>query len=162
MSPAQKRGCFCKLKFNSRIFLYMKYVSLGSNAFLALPLHEHMGDDLEKVNDAEYSGKTRRRSRLDIIAGILHAAVDGTVKTRIMYGANVNFVQFNEYVELLLEARLIATSCGRKTFYRTTEKGRLLLRRFNETQEIIMAPNGKEGGGPSIVKRGPMVYLVKK
>ena len=163
MAPAQKRGYFCKLKLNSRIFLYMKYVSLGSNAFLALPLHEHMGDELEKVNDAEDSGKTRRRSRLDIIAGILHAAVDRTVKTRIMYGANVNFVQFNEYVDLLLEARLIATtSCGRKTFYRTTEKGRLLLRRFNETEEIIMASNGKEGGRPSIVKRAPMVYLVKK
>jgi predicted transcriptional regulator len=122
-----------------------------------------LGDSLEKFNDTENSGKTRRRSRLGIIAGILHAAADGTVKTRIMYRANVNFVQFNEYVELLLEARLIATTrCGRRTFYKTTEKGRLLLRRFNETEEIIMAPNGKGSDRPPIVKKGPMVYLVRK
>lgn len=122
-----------------------------------------MGEDLEKVNDAKNGGKTRRRSRLDIIAEILDVAVNEAVKTRIMYKANVNFVQFNEYVKLLLEARVIATiRRGRKTFYKTTEKGKLLLRRFNETEEIIMAADSKEGDGPLIVKKGPMIYLVKK
>lgn len=118
---------------------------------------------MEKFNDAENNGKIRRRSRLDIIVGILHAAADATVKTRIMYRANVNFVQFSEYVKLLLEARLIATiRSGKRTFYKTTEKGRLLLRRFNETEEIIMAPNDNGSDKPSIVKKGRMVYLVRK
>ena len=122
-----------------------------------------MGGSLEKVNYVKNGGNTKRRGRLNIIAEILDAAVNGTLKTRIMYRANVNFVQFNEYVKCLLEARLMRTiKRGERTIYETTEKGKLLLRRFNETEEIINAADGKEGDKPLIVKKEPMVYLVKK
>lgn len=123
---------------------------------------------MERVKDAE-NGRvsTKRRSRLDIIAEILHSAINGSVKTRIMYNANVNFVQFNDYLEWLLEAQLIRTIARRrKTIYKTTEKGKLLLQRFNETAEMLSArANGvsyEKGDRPLIVKKGPMVYLVKK
>jgi len=122
-----------------------------------------MGGSLEKVNYVKNGGNTKRRGRLNIIAEILDAAVNGTLKTRIMYRTNVNFVQFNEYVKCLLEARLMRTiKRGERTIYETTEKGKLLLRRFNETEEIINAADGKEGDKPLIVKKEPMVYLVKK
>ncbi len=127
-----------------------------------------MGEKLERVEDTENGGvSTKRRSRLDIIADILDAAMNGSVKTRIMYNANVNFVQFNDYLECLLEAQLIRTiTRRRKTIYKTTEKGKLLLHRFNETAEILSAHangvNCEKGDKPLIVKKGPMVYLVKK
>jgi len=122
-----------------------------------------MGENLEKINYAKNAGTSKRRSRLDIIADILDTAANGALKTRIMYRANVNFVQFNEYVECLLEAQLMRTvRRGGRTLYETTEKGRLLVQKFNETEEIINAASIKEGDKPLIVKRGPTVYLVKK
>lgn len=127
-----------------------------------------MGEKLERFEDTENGGvSTKRRSRLGIIADILDAAMNGAVKTRIMYNANVNFVQFNDYLECLLEAQLIRTiTRRRKTIYKTTEKGKLLLHRFNETTEILSAHangvNCEKGDKPIIVKKGPMVYLVKK
>ena len=141
----------------------MKYASVRSNAFLPVSLHKHMGETLERVNDAKNGGTAKRRDRLDIIAEILDAAVNGAIKTKIMYRANVNFLQFNEYVECLLEAQLmrITTRAGR-TLYKTTEKGRLLLQKLNETEEIINTSSSKEDDKPLIVKKGPMVYLVKK
>jgi predicted transcriptional regulator len=118
---------------------------------------------LEKVNDSKNDDATKRRSRLDIIAEILDVATDGTVKTKIMCRTNVNFIQFNEYAKCLLEARLIGIIRREgKTIYKTTEKGKLLLRRFNETEEMFNAPNSEECDRPSIVKKEPMVYLVKK
>jgi len=106
---------------------------------------------------------TKRRSRLDIIAQILDAAVDGAVKTRIMYRANVNFVQYNDYLKSLLEAKLIGTiKQDGKTLYKTTEKGKLLLQRFNETEEMFNADNENGEDKPVIVKKGPMVCVVKK
>jgi len=151
------------LKHKSRIFLYMKYASVRSNAFLPVSLHKHMGETLERVNEPKNGGTMKRRSRLDIIAEILDAAVNGALKTRIMYRANVNFVQFNEYVKCLLEARLMRTiRHERRTIYKTTGKGKLLLRRFNETEEMFNTADGEEADKPLIVKKGPMIYLVKK
>jgi len=131
-------------------------------------LNEYVGEKLERVEDTDNGGvSTKRRSRLDIIADILDAAMNGSVKTRIMYNANVNFVQFNYYLECLLEARLIGTIIRRgKTIYKTTGKGKLLLQRFNETAEMLNARSNdvecEKGDRPLIVKKGPMVYLVKK
>jgi len=122
-----------------------------------------MGEPLEKVNNAKNNGTAKRRGRLDIIAEILDAAVNGTLKTKIMYRANVNFVQFNEYVKCLLEARLMRTiKHERRNIYKTTEKGKLLLRRFNETEEMFNTVDSKEGDELLIVKKGPIIYLMKK
>lgn len=106
---------------------------------------------------------SKRRSRLNIIAEILDAAINGAVKTRIMYRVNANFVQFNDHVKCLLEAKLIRTiRRSRRTVYETTEKGRLLLHIFNEAEEMLKGASSKKGDKPLIVERGPMVYLVKK
>lgn len=131
--------------------------------FLLILSYKHMGKDLENLSDAKNGGTIRRRSRLEIIAEILDAAIDGAVKTNIMYRANVNFIQFNEHLQCLLEARLIRTiRSGRKTLYVITEKGKLLLDRFNETEEMLNTMSSKEDDKPLIVKKCPMIYLVKK
>jgi len=141
----------------------MEYVSRRSNAFLALRPIRHLGRNLEKLNGAKNGDATKRRSRLDIIAQILGAAVDGAVKTKIMYRANVNFIQYNEYLKSLLEARLISPiKADGKTLYKTTEKGKLLLRRFNETEEMFNAADDRGEDKPVIVKKGSMVCVVKK
>jgi predicted transcriptional regulator len=114
-------------------------------------------------NDAKDGVKYRRRSRLDIIAEILDAAIEGAVKTRIMYKVSVNFVQFNEYVKFLLKARLINVARNKKrTIYKTTGKGRLLLRRFKEAEKMLSRPISEEEARPLIAKRGPIVYLLRK
>jgi len=123
---------------------------------------------MEGAQDIDNGGvSTKRRGRLDIIAEILESAVDGSVKTRIMYNANVNFVQFNYYLEYLMEAQLIGriVRLG-KTIYKTTRKGKLLLQRFSETVEMLNVCSNdvecEKGDKPLIVKKGPMVYLIKK
>ena len=122
-----------------------------------------MGESLEMFKDAKNGVTSKRRSRLYIIAEILDAAINGAVKTRIMYRVSVNFVQFNEYVKCLLEAKLINTTRHKKrTVYKTTGKGKLLLHRFKEAEKMLNGAISKEGAKPLIAKRGPIVYLVKK
>ena len=47
------------------------------------------------------------RSRTDIIAMILQAAINGATKTRIMYGAYLSYAQVKEYLSFLIEKDLI-------------------------------------------------------
>lgn len=122
-----------------------------------------MGESLEMFKDAKNGVTSKRRSRLYIVAEILDAAIDGAVKTRIMYRVSVNFVQFNEYVKFLLEAKLIDTKKHKKRIvYQTTGKGKLLLHRFNEAEKMLNGAISKEGAKPLIARRGPIVYLVRK
>jgi predicted transcriptional regulator len=43
------------------------------------------------------------RSRTDIIAMILQAAMPGATKTRLMYSAFLSYAQIQEYVQFLTE-----------------------------------------------------------
>jgi len=66
----------------------------------------------------------KRRDRLYIIAEILVIAKDGSLKTQIMYRANLSFAQLNEYLNFLLKRELIKVNTeNRKTLYKTTSKG---------------------------------------
>jgi predicted transcriptional regulator len=126
-------------------------------------LYRHVGEDLKRIKDGDNGDTTKRRSRLDIIAKILETATDGAFKTKIMYKANLNFDQINEYAKCLLEAQLIRIiRSGGKTMYVTTDKGKLLLRRFNETEEIINAANNRGDDKLQIAKKGSIVYVMKK
>ena len=80
----------------------------------------------------------RGRDRLSILAEILDIAGDGTLKTQIMYRANLSFAQLNEYLKLMLKIRLLE-KFGRngKDMYRATEKGADFLQRHNEIKKIL-------------------------
>jgi predicted transcriptional regulator len=58
------------------------------------------------------------------MAEILKIAKDGTLKTQIMYRANLSFAQLNDYLSLLKGAKLLKvnTTEGR-AIYKTTSKG---------------------------------------
>ena len=58
------------------------------------------------------------------MAEILWVAMNGALKTPIMYKANLSFAQLNEYLPLLLEIGLLRNlNKGGKTVYKTSAKG---------------------------------------
>ena len=83
-----------------------------------------------------------RRSRTELIIDILSEASGGANKTRIMYRANLNFLRFNRYFGELLDAGLVEVvdNPGSKSgviVYRTTEKGRELLKVLEKAERFI-------------------------
>ena len=82
---------------------------------------------------------SQRRSNLEIVAEILRIARKGAKKTRIVYGANMNFKMLDEYLEKLEKAGLVANSQGNGGLIKTTEKGIEYLQRFYGLQEYGIA-----------------------
>ncbi len=80
----------------------------------------------------------KRRDRLTIMAEILKIAREGTLKTQIMYRANLSFAQLNDYLSFLKEAKLLKvnTTEGR-TIYKTTSKGVKYLENFVKVKELL-------------------------
>lgn len=81
-----------------------------------------------------------RRSEMEIIADILEVALEPRNRTRLMYRTNLSFFQANRYFRRLLEKGLIAKIDGSKdklTYYRTTEKGEILLKTLNRAEEFL-------------------------
>jgi predicted transcriptional regulator len=79
---------------------------------------------------------SQRRSNLEIVAEILKIAKKGAKKTRIVYGANMNFKMLDEYLEKLTKAGLIANSEDNGGLIKTTEKGVEYLQQFYGLQEF--------------------------
>jgi len=74
----------------------------------------------------------QRRSSLEIIANILRIARKGARKTRIVYGANLNFKMLGEYLVELESKGLVTCSRHNGGLVTTTEKGKEVLRQFQE------------------------------
>ena len=79
---------------------------------------------------------SQRRNNLEIVAEILKIAKKGAKKTRIVYGANMNFKMLDEYLEKLTKAGLIANSENNGGLIKTTEKGIEYLQQFYSLQEF--------------------------
>jgi predicted transcriptional regulator len=62
------------------------------------------------------------RSRTQIIIEILQVAAKDANKTRIMYGANMSFVQMNEYLPQLIDKGLLEYN-EKEKLYKTTAAG---------------------------------------
>jgi len=65
----------------------------------------------------------QRRSNVEIVAEILRIARKGSRKTRIVYGANLNFKMLDEYLTKLEKAGLIK-NLSDNGLIETTEKGK--------------------------------------
>ena len=82
--------------------------------------------------------KIKRRDKLSIVAEILEIARDGTLKTQIMYKANLSFTQLGEYLRFMKKANLLEQLNGvSKEVYVATEKGTDFLQRHNELVELL-------------------------
>jgi len=92
------------------------------------------------------SRRHKRRDRLYIMGEILEIARDGSLKTQIMYRANLSFAQLNEYLNFLLEVGLLKeTSDDGKAIYRTTRKGVRFLQNYYEIRNLLRVKSENSG-----------------
>ncbi len=87
----------------------------------------------------------KRRDRHDIVVEILRTAVEGKIKTHIMYKAKLSYAQLNEYLPLLiqkgfLENTSIKQKRALKRVYKTTEKGLRFLENFESIKKLWSYP----------------------
>ena len=90
---------------------------------------------------------SKRRDKLSIIAEILDISKEGTLKTQIMYKANLSFAQLNDYLKFMLKTSLlIKFRANGKDVYTATDKGVDFLQRHFELTELLKEEeNGKNG-----------------
>ena len=102
----------------------------------------------------------KRRDKLFIMAEILDIAKEGSLKTQIMYRANLSFTQLNDYLNFMLRIGLLEKILENdREIYRATEKGVDFLQRYREITELLKTEednNGKNG------IRIPPQHLLKK
>jgi predicted transcriptional regulator len=75
------------------------------------------------------------RNRMEIAAGILEIAKNGSRKTRIMYLGNLSFDLLQKYLEMLVGLGLLQVRNEKEKIYMATEKGRKFLEDFSELQK---------------------------
>ena len=113
------------------------------------------------MNPYLFDVKTKRRDKLSIIAEILEIAKNGTLKTQIMYRANLSFAQLSEYLTFMKNADLLQQYNTGKDVYVTTEKGKDFFERHGELSKLLeeheMGVNGVNG-----IKIPPLKLLRKK
>lgn len=80
------------------------------------------------------------RSRMDITAAILEITLEGSIKTRTMYGAFLSFPQLKEYRGLLTDAGLIEHADEGRTFT-TTERGKCFTKMCREVDSMVPKEN---------------------
>jgi len=83
------------------------------------------------------------RSRTDIAGAILEIALEGAIKTRIMYKAFLSFPQLKEYLGVLLEKGLLEYSATEHE-YRTTDKGKQYLKMYKVVGQMIFPHSNKK------------------
>jgi len=112
-----------------------------------------------ELNSWTTETSTKRRDKLSIIAEILEIAKEGTLKTQIMYKANLSFAQLNEYLKFMLKIKLIQKLVNQgKDIYITTEKGLDFLQRQCELTELLKTEEEKPKNGARI----PPASLLRK
>ncbi|MDH5482725.1 MAG: winged helix-turn-helix domain-containing protein [Candidatus Bathyarchaeota archaeon] len=81
---------------------------------------------------------SKRRDKLYIVAEILEIAKEGTLKTQIMYKANLSFTQLNDYLGFMLKINLLDKNIENdRDTYRTSEKGLEFLQRYRDITELL-------------------------
>jgi len=90
------------------------------------------------MNPVVPNNSPKRRDKLYIMAEILEIARDGTLKTQIMYRANLSFTQLNDYLKFMLRISLLEKLVQNdKEIYKATEKGIDFLQRYREINELL-------------------------
>jgi CheY-like chemotaxis protein/predicted transcriptional regulator len=82
-----------------------------------------------------------QRSKIDVIATILYICNNGSLKNHIVGKGNFSDSMANHYVSILLYNELLTTYVdnenNRRTYYRTTDKGRELINYYNRIQQLF-------------------------
>ncbi|MEM3608801.1 MAG: winged helix-turn-helix domain-containing protein [Candidatus Bathyarchaeia archaeon] len=112
------------------------------------------------MNQSGFNPVAKRRDKLYIVSEILEIAKDGTLKTQIMYRANLSFTQLNDYLKFMLKINLLKKIVENdKEIYKATEKGLNFLQRYREITELLKEEennshkNGVKVPPPHLLKR---------
>jgi len=81
------------------------------------------------------------RGWVEIVETILETCERGSIKTHIMYKCNLNSKQIRQYIQILLDHRLIedlahSPSSSRMT-YKTTESGKKYINAYKQLKDIF-------------------------
>jgi predicted transcriptional regulator len=99
------------------------------------------------VNSEIADTTSKRRDKLGIVSEILEIAKEGTLKTQIMYKANLSFTQLNGYLKFMLKTTFLKKFTARgKTMYVATEKGLDFLQRYCELTELLKDNDKSKNG----------------
>jgi predicted transcriptional regulator len=88
------------------------------------------------MNGCSITYEMKYRSRTDIVATILDAAIGGTTKTKIMYKAFLSYAQLKDYLAVLVENGLLYYEEG-ELKYKTTDKGIKFIKSYNEIGDMV-------------------------
>jgi predicted transcriptional regulator len=85
------------------------------------------------------------RGWLEIIDLILAVCEHGALKTHIMYKCNLNSKQVQQYLDFVVGRGLVVSSHDaedpKRTLYTTTDRGKKLIRAYNELADIFSFQN---------------------
>jgi predicted transcriptional regulator len=99
------------------------------------------------VNSGIIDTTSKRRDKLSIVSEILEIAKEGTLKTQIMYRANLSFTQLNDYLKFMLKSNLLKKFANRgKEVYAATAKGLDFLQRHCELTELLKENESSKNG----------------
>ncbi len=82
-----------------------------------------------------------QRSKIDVIATILHICNNGSLKNHIVGKGNFSDSMANHYISILLYNDLLSAYIDNKnngrTYYKTTDKGKELIHYYNQIQRLF-------------------------
>ncbi|RLC72354.1 MAG: hypothetical protein DRI26_03160 [Chloroflexi bacterium] len=95
-----------------------------------------------------------RRTNIQIIAEILRLARTEVGKTRIMYSVNMSHAQLGKYISFLLRRGFLELlEGGGSVKYRTTGKGRELLKDIDKMAVVLGFEPDSDGAKPTKLER---------
>jgi len=95
-------------------------------------------ENIYRARAFKVSKGVRRRSRLDIIADVLDASYGMVGKTHLMHKCSMSFTQMKEYLDLILEAKLLEVeNDGTNLFFRISIKGRSFLKSYQGLKALM-------------------------
>jgi len=90
------------------------------------------------LTNAKKHKHSSHRGRLDIIADILSASLDGVKKTHLMYRCNLSFRQLKRYLRLLVgKGFLYAVSSDSPDLFETSDKGKKFLKAYEGLRGLM-------------------------
>ncbi|MPZ06086.1 MAG: response regulator [Nitrososphaeraceae archaeon] len=102
-----------------------------------------------EITELETDNIGGQRSKFDVIATILYICIDGSLKNHIVGKGNFSDSMTNHYISILLYNDLLSTYIdnenNRRTYYRTTDKGKEVIHFYNQIQRLfkIATPSSK-------------------
>ncbi|MGH9952837.1 MAG: response regulator, partial [Nitrososphaeraceae archaeon] len=95
-----------------------------------------------EITELETDNLGGQRSKFDVIATILYICNNGSLKNHIVGKGNFSDSMANHYISILLYNDLLSTYIdnenNRRTYYRTTDKGKELIYFYNQIQRLFI------------------------